>query len=39
LGQNFFRAGHARAAVILLLALICQILADAAGMAAVVCAA
>ena len=30
LRQNFFRAGHAHAAVILLLALICQILADAA---------
>jgi hypothetical protein len=30
LRQNFFRAGHAHAGVIVLLALICQILADAA---------
>src|ERR1700738_1002310 len=30
LRQNFFRAGHAHAGVIVLLALICQVLADAA---------
>jgi hypothetical protein len=30
LRQNFFRAGHAHAGVILILSLICQILADAA---------
>lgn len=30
LRQNFFRAGHAHAGVIVLLALICQILADSA---------
>jgi hypothetical protein len=30
LRQNFFRAGHAHAGVIVLLSLICQILADAA---------
>jgi len=32
LRQNFFRAGHAHAGVIVLLALICQILADAAAL-------
>jgi hypothetical protein len=30
LRQNFFRAGHAHAGVIVLLSLICQVLADAA---------
>lgn len=30
LRQNFFRAGHAHAGVIVILALVCQILADAA---------
>lgn len=30
LRQNFFRAGHAHAGVILILSLICQLLADAA---------
>ncbi len=30
LRQNFFRAGHAHAGVIMILALICQLLADAA---------
>ena len=30
LRQNFFRAGHAHAGVIVILSLICQILADAA---------
>jgi hypothetical protein len=30
LRQNFFRAGHAHAGVIMILSLICQILADAA---------
>jgi hypothetical protein len=30
LRQNFFRAGHAHAGVIVLLSLVCQILADAA---------
>lgn len=30
LRQNFFRAGHAHAGVIVLLALLCQVLADAA---------
>lgn len=32
LRQNFFRAGHAHAGVIVLLALVCQILADAAAL-------
>lgn len=32
LRQNFFRAGHAHAGVIVLLSLICQILADAANL-------
>lgn len=32
LRQNFFRAGHAHAGVIVLLALICQVLADAAAL-------
>jgi len=32
LRQNFFRAGHAHAGVIVLLSLICQILADAASL-------
>ncbi len=30
LRQNFFRAGHAHAGVIVILALVCQVLADAA---------
>jgi len=30
LRQNFFRAGHAHAGVIVILSLICQMLADAA---------
>ena len=30
LRQNFFRAGHAHAGVIIILALVCQLLADAA---------
>jgi hypothetical protein len=30
LRQNFFRAGHAHAGVIVILSLICQVLADAA---------
>lgn len=34
LRQNFFRAGHAHAGVIVLLSLICQILADAANLPA-----
>ena len=32
LRQNFFRAGHARAGVIVILSLICQVLADAAAL-------
>ena len=32
LRQNFFRAGHAHAGVIVLLSLICQVLADAADL-------
>jgi hypothetical protein len=32
LRQNFFRAGHAHAGVIVILSLICQILADAAAL-------
>ena len=32
LRQNFFRAGHAHAGVFVLLALVCQILADAANL-------
>lgn len=32
LRQNFFRAGHAHAGVIVILALVCQILADAAAL-------
>lgn len=32
LRQNFFRAGHAHAGVIVLLSLICQLLADAASL-------
>lgn len=32
LRQNFFRAGHAHAGVIVILSLICQILADAANL-------
>lgn len=32
LRQNFFRAGHAHAGVIVLLALICQLLADGAAL-------
>ena len=32
LRQNFFRAGHAHAGVIVLLALVCQILADSAAL-------
>jgi Ni,Fe-hydrogenase I cytochrome b subunit len=32
LRQNFFRAGHAHAGVIVLLSLICQILADSAAL-------
>ena len=32
LRQNFFRAGHAHAGVFLILALICQVLADAAAL-------
>jgi hypothetical protein len=32
LRQNFFRAGHAHAGVIVLLSLICQVLADAASL-------
>src|ERR1700683_4008792 len=31
LRQNFFRAGHAHAGVIVILSLVCQILTDAAG--------
>jgi hypothetical protein len=34
LRQNFFRAGHAHAGVIILLSLICQSLADSAGLPA-----
>src|SRR5271157_1207942 len=34
LRQNFFRAGHAHAGVIVILALVCQILADAAALPA-----
>jgi Ni,Fe-hydrogenase I cytochrome b subunit len=34
LRQNFFRAGHAHAGVIVLLSLICQVLADAATLPA-----
>ena len=34
LRQNFFRAGHAHAGVIILLSLICQLLADAATLPA-----
>ena len=30
LRQNFFRAGHAHAGVIVILSLVCQVLADAA---------
>src|ERR1700691_38814 len=32
LRQNFFRAGHAHAGVIVILSLICQILADSAAL-------
>ena len=32
LRQNFFRAGHAHAGVIVILSLVCQMLADAAGL-------
>src|SRR5207248_8354306 len=32
LRQNFFRAGHAHAGVIVILSLVCQILADSAGL-------
>ena len=32
LRQNFFRAGHAHAGVIVILSLICQVLADAAAL-------
>jgi hypothetical protein len=32
LRQNFFRAGHAHAGVIVILSLVCQILADAAAL-------
>src|ERR1700747_2223037 len=32
LRQNFFRAGHAHAGVIVILSLICEMLADAAGL-------
>jgi hypothetical protein len=32
LRQNFFRAGHAHAGVFIILALICQVLADAAAL-------
>src|SRR5260221_3407229 len=32
LRQNFFRAGHAHAGVIVILSLICQVLADGAGL-------
>ena len=32
LRQNFFRAGHAHAGVIVILALICQVLADSAAL-------
>ena len=32
LRQNFFRAGHAHAGVIVILSLICQILADSANL-------
>src|SRR5207249_7844940 len=32
LRQNFFRPGHAHAGVIVILSLICQMLADAAGL-------
>jgi hypothetical protein len=32
LRQNFFRAGHAHAGVIVILSLVCQILSDAAGL-------
>src|SRR5258708_18030459 len=32
LRQNFFRAGHAHAGVIVILSLLCQILADAAAL-------
>ena len=34
LRQNFFRAGHAHAGVIVILALICQVLADSAALPA-----
>src|SRR5215472_4031127 len=34
LRQNFFRAGHAHAGVIVILALVCQILADSAALSA-----
>jgi len=34
LRQNFFRAGHAHAGVIVILSLVCQILADAANLPA-----
>ena len=34
LRQNFFRAGHAHAGVIVILSLICQLLADAAALPA-----
>ena len=33
LRQNFFRAGHAHAGVIVILALVCQVLADSAALA------
>jgi len=34
LRQNFFRAGHAHAGVIVILSLLCQVLADAAALPA-----
>src|SRR5580698_2653136 len=34
LRQNFFRAGHAHAGVFIILALVCQLLADAAALPA-----
>ena len=34
LRQNFFRAGHAHAGVLVILSLICQVLADAAALPA-----
>jgi hypothetical protein len=36
LRQNFFRAGHAHAGVIVILSLVCQILADAAVLPALI---